>query len=48
MVEAYRSVMDLRVARLEFREPCNTTWQIKRHGFQLPANIRKEQLQRAV
>lgn len=43
-VRRFDSVEKLRVAPIEFRETCNTTWLIERHGFRPPAAIRNEQL----
>ena len=40
----FDTVEDLRQAQLVFRESCNTTWLIERHGFQTRAAVRQNQL----
>jgi hypothetical protein len=34
-------------ALLDFRDTCNATWLVERHGFRPPEAIRREQLQPA-
>ena len=46
-MRTFDTVEELRVALLEFRETCNATWLIERHGFRPPDAIRQEQLQPA-
>ena len=38
---------ELRAALLDFRETCNSTWLIERHGFRPPDAVRIDQPQRA-
>jgi putative transposase len=44
-VQTFKTIEELRQARLEFRETYNTTWLIQRHGFLSPAEYRQRQLQ---
>ena len=43
-VRTFATVEELRRALLAFRETCNATWLIERHGFRPPAAAREEQL----
>ena len=42
-----RQVEELRQASLEFRQTCNASWLIERHGFLTPVQFRQKQLQTA-
>jgi transposase InsO family protein len=46
-VRTFDTVEELRRALLEFRDACNTTWLIERHGFRTPDAVRRERLQPA-
>ena len=46
-MQTFDTVEELRQAVLAFRGTYNTTWLIERHGFQTPAAIRQQHLQRA-
>ena len=46
-VRTFESVEELGQALLVFRETCNGTWLIERHGCLSPAEYRKRQLQTA-
>ena len=46
-VRHFDTLEALRQALLAFRETCNATWLIQRHGFRTPAAIRQQQLQPA-
>ena len=46
-VRTFDTTEELRQALLAFRETCNTTWLIERHGFLTPAQFREKQLQTA-
>jgi len=43
-VRTFRTVEELRLALLEFKELYNTQWLIERHGNKTPAQVREEQL----
>jgi len=43
-VRTFKTVEELRQALLAFRETCNTTWLIERHGFLSPAEYRRQRL----
>ena len=43
-VRTFDTVEELRVALLQFRETCNATWLIERHGFRPPSAVRQDQL----
>jgi putative transposase len=42
-VRAFETIEQLRQALLDFREACNSTWLVQRHGLRPPAAIRVEQ-----
>ena len=43
-VHTFGTVEELRQALLAFRDTCNETWLIERHGFQTPDAVRRSQL----
>jgi putative transposase len=44
-VRTFETIEELRQALPAFRETCNTTWLIERHGFLTPAEHRRRHLQ---
>ena len=44
-MRTFDTIEALRQALLVFRETCNMTWLIERHGFLSPAEYRRRQLQ---
>ena len=46
-LQTFDTLEELRQALLAFRETCNGTWLIERHGFRPPAAVRDEQLSTA-
>jgi putative transposase len=46
-VQTFETIEELRQALLAFRDTCNTTWLIERHGFLTPAQFRQKNLQTA-
>jgi putative transposase len=43
-ITTFKTVEDLRVALLEFKQRYNETWLIGRHGYKTPSQVRQEQL----
>jgi transposase InsO family protein len=46
-VRAFDTVEQLRQALLDFRETCNASWLIERHGFRPPSAVRQDRLSTA-
>jgi transposase InsO family protein len=44
-VRTFATVEELRQALLEFKHTYNENWILQRHGYQTPAQLRREQLQ---
>jgi putative transposase len=44
-VETFRTVEGLRPALLKFKHTYNESWIIQRHGYETPAQVRRDQLQ---
>lgn len=42
-VRSFRTVEDLRLALLAFKETYNRKWRIGRHGYRSPAQVREKQ-----
>ena len=43
-VRTFRTVEELRLGLLEFRQTYNEHWLIKRHGHRSPAQLRRDQM----
>ena len=44
-MRTFRTLEELRQALLEFKRTYNENWIIQRHGYQTPAQVRRQQLQ---
>ncbi len=43
-VRTFRTIVELRVALIDFAERYNRTWLVARHGYKTPDQVRAEQL----